>query len=182
VKFELGLRRRANLLVLAASRALGLRSQEGSTLVEFAIIVPLLMACLTGTCSVAMAFYSLQEVSNACSAGVLSVGSNRGYSNDDDPCALARSTVTGMLQNWNAANFGYQIRITDSTGTVHYYPGSPGALAFGGSFTCASDSQYLSPNEPVALTVSYKYTWVPILGVNWSSLPPLSATQGASVE
>ncbi len=182
MKLRMWLRRRADLEVRRARRALHLRSREGSVLVEFAVIVPVLMIALSGTVSVAMAFYSLQQVSNVCSSGVLAVAANQGFSNDDDPCALARTTVTGMLPNWTAGNFGYQISITDANGTVHYFPATQGALAYGSAFTCAGDSQYLSPNQPVALTVSFRYSWRPILWVNWSSLPPLSSTQGASVE
>jgi hypothetical protein len=129
-----------------------------------------------------MAFYSLQEVSNACASAVQGVAVNEGYANDDDPCALARSTVTGILPNWTAANFGYQISITDANGVSHYFPTTQGALAYGNAFTCAGDSQYLAPNEPVALTVSYRYAWVPILSVDSSKLPPLTTTQGTSVE
>ncbi len=182
VKLEPGLRRRANMLDSATGGASRLQSEEGSTLIEFAFVASLLLACLTGVVSISMAFYSLQQVSNAGSAAVLAVGSNRGYTADDDPCTLARTTVTGTLPGWIAANFGYQIIITDSTGTAQYFPASPGALAYGSAFTCSSSSKYLSANEPVALTVSYKYSWVPILGFKWSSLPPLSTTQGASVE
>jgi len=155
--------------------------EDGSVLLEFAIILPALLVALMWTLSVAMAFYSLQQVSNACSSGALAVASNRGFSNDDDPCALARSTVTGMLPNWTPANFGYRISITDSGGNAHYFP-AQGALSYGSAFTCSGSSQYLAPNEPVALTVSFRYTWVPILSVNWSNLPPLTSTEGASVE
>jgi Flp pilus assembly protein TadG len=181
MKLELGPRRQTNLLVCAAKRALGRRGEEGATLVEFAITAPILVAMLTGTCSVAMALYSLQQLSNATTNAVQTVadaqGLTSGTPNDSDPCALAASTVTAALTGWNRT-FSYTMVITDDSGTAHTYS----STTTGGvtTFSCTAGSTELAQNQPVMLTVTYSYSWLPIL--NFSPKSPLTSAQGALAE
>ncbi len=147
-------------------------------MVEFAVTAPVLVMTLTGTCSCALAFYSLQQLANATSNAVQTVaayqGLNTGTINDSDPCALAASTVTGTLSGWNAGSFSYSMVITDSNGDTHPYS----STTSGGTttFTCTAGSAELAQNEPVTLTVTYSYSWLPILSFTPKS--PLTSAQG----
>ena len=87
-----------------------------------------------------------------------------------------------MLPNWTAANFGYQISITDANGMFITFRRHKGRSPTEVRLPARETRSILSPNEPVALTVSLQVLLGPILSVDWSSLPPLTSTQGASVE
>ena len=184
MKLELGLRRLANPLVRAARWASCLRGEEGSaTLVEFAITLPILMATLTGTCSVAMGMYSLQELANATSTAVQAVANGPGITtgtyNDSDPCAFAANTVTTTLPGWKTANFSYSMTITyvpsgSTTATTATYTAAKGA-----SFSCTGGSGELQQDYPVELTVTYAYSWLPILNFKPTTIN-LKSAQGAS--
>jgi Flp pilus assembly protein TadG len=180
MKLEFVLRRQVNLLACAARRVLRRRGEEGTALVEFAMTAPILVAALTGTCSFAMALYSMQQLANATTTAVQTVaeyqGINTGTTNDSDPCALAASTVTAALTGWKTANFSYSMTITyvnssNVTTTATY------TAAEGATFTCTAGSAELTQNDPVALTVTYAYSWLPIL--NFSPNSSLTSTQGA---
>jgi Flp pilus assembly protein TadG len=183
MKLEFVLRRQANLLVRAARRALRRHGEEGTALVEFAMTAPILVAALTAMCSFAMGLYSLQQLGNATTNAVQTVaeyqGINTGTTNDSDPCALAASTVTAALSGWSTSNFSYSMTITyvnssNVTTTATY------TAAEGATFTCTAGSAELSQNYPVALTVTYAYSWLPIL--KFSPTSSLTSTQGAEAD
>jgi Flp pilus assembly protein TadG len=169
MKLNLCLQKQAAHGCRAVGRMLRLRSEHGSSLVEFAITLPLLITVLTGTASFALAFYFFQQLGNATSAAVQYVAAD--VTLLTDPCATAESQITGALPAWSASKFSYTMVITDSTGTAHTYTGT------GSSFSCTAGATYESTNWPVSLTVSYTYTWMPILKFSPSS--PLVVTQGA---
>jgi Flp pilus assembly protein TadG len=173
--------RKAALLARVASRAMRLRSEEGGSLVEFAIVVPLLMTVLTGSASFALAFYSLQQLGNATSGAVEAIAATQGVA--PDPCALAVTSVTSALgigatsalPNWTASKITYKLVITDSSGATHTYGATTGS-----SFSCIAGAAEEAPNEPVTLTVSYSYTWLPVLAFSPSS--PLSSAETAMAD
>jgi Flp pilus assembly protein TadG len=154
-------------------QALGLRSEEGGALLEFAVTLPLLMTVLTGAASFSMAFYSLQQLGNAVSSASQLIAAEQGLLSD--PCATTVTTVTGALPGWTASKLTYTMVITDSTGATHTYGPTAGS-----SFSCTAGASLESPNEPVVLTVSYAYSWLPVLAFSPSS--PLSSTQAAMAD
>jgi Flp pilus assembly protein TadG len=172
---ERNLRRLASLVSRAAKRAMGVRSEEGGALLEFAIALPLLMTVLTGAASFSLAFYSLQQLQNATSSAVQLVANQQGLLTD--PCATAQSTVTGALPGWTTSNFKYSMVITDSSGTAHNYPASGMSS---GTFSCTAGAGEEAPNESVVLSVSYTYTWLPVVAFSPSS--PLVASQAAMAD
>ncbi len=179
MKLGFGLRRWTNLLVRAARRAFRRRGEEGATLVEFAITLPILVAALTGTCSVAMVLISLQQLANATSTAVQAVANNPMLPADADPCTEAASVVTTTLPSWKSANFSYSMTITyvptgTTTATTATYTAAEGA-----TFSCASGSGQLQQNYPVELTVTYAYSWLPILAFKPTTIN-LTSAQGAS--
>jgi Flp pilus assembly protein TadG len=165
--------RQAALLARAASRAMRLRSEEGGSLVEFAIVLPLLLTVLTGSASFAMGFYSLQQLGNSTAGAVQVAAAQSGTI--ADPCAQAVESITASLPGWTAGNLTYTLVITDASGAAHTYGPTTGS-----SFSCAPPQADQVPDEPVTLTVSYRYTWLPVLAFSPSS--PLTSTESAMTE
>ena len=170
MKFEFGLRRRANMLARIARRAFRFGGEEGTALLEFAVTVPLFVTVLTGTASFSLAAYSLQQLGNATSNAVQLVGAEAGL--ETDPCAQAVTTVTGTLPNWTASKFTYKEVITDVNNTTHTYGPTTGS-----TFSCTAGATLMAGNKSVVLTVSYSYSWLPILAFSPSS--SLTSTEGA---
>jgi len=145
------------------------RSESGNVLVEFAFTMPVLFTALIGACSYSLWYYGMQQLSNAGSTAIQAVADKRGITTD--PCAAAVTAVTTSLPNWSAAKFTYTLTITDGTNTGHTYGPTTGS-----TFSCTGGETYQTANYPVALTLKYAYTWVPIMGMNPAI--PLYATEG----
>jgi len=164
------LQERAKSFARMAKRALRFGGEDGGALVEFAVTLPLFMTVLTGTASFSLAFYSLQQLGNATSNAAQLVGAEQGLLTD--PCATTVTSVTASLPNWTASKLTYTEIITDSSGTTHTYGPTTGS-----SFSCTAGAAELAPNEPVTVTVSYSYTWLPLLAFSPSS--PLTSSETA---
>ena len=162
------------LLLHLKARVMRLRSEDGTELVEFAFVVPWLVALITGTLSFAMAFYSLQQLGNAATNAIGVVAASYGVATD--PCQTAMTQVQNSLPGWTKANFTYTLYVTPSGGgTATSYP----SASYGGStaYSCTGAASVEAANEPVVLKVQYNYSWMPILKFAVSS--PLTATQGS---
>ena len=113
MSFGLNLPSHAVFIARIAKRLCGLRGEEGGELVEFAFIVPGFIMILTGTASFGLAFYSLQQLSNATATAAQAVVASQDATcaktgpgctatevsagDTVDLCALAQSTVSGHL-------------------------------------------------------------------------------------
>jgi Flp pilus assembly protein TadG len=175
-----GLSKRAKRMAHAMGRALRFRNEEGSTLVEFAIVLPGLVALLTGVISFSMAFYSLQQLGNAAGTAVQAVANYQGLypvtldsQTISDPCEMALYQVnhSPSVNGWPVGLFTYTLAITDTSGTTTYSSTS------GTSFSCSAGASEESQNEPVVLTVTYTYSWMPIL--SFSPKGNLTVVEGA---
>ena len=160
----------AGFLRCLVKRALRFRSEEGSSLVEFAVTLPVFVTLVTGMASLSLAGYSLQQLGNATSNAVQMVGAEAGL--ESDPCAQAVTTVTGTLPNWTAAGFTYTEVITDVNNTTHTYGPTAGS-----SFSCTAGATVIAANKSVVLTVKYAYKWLPILAFTPSS--SLTSVEGS---
>ncbi len=157
----------------AAKRLVRLRSEEGATLMETAVTLPVFLGALAVGASVSMGLYSVQQLSNASSTAIQTIAENRGLA--ADPCKLAVSSITATLPHWSAGKFTYTLTFT--------YPTSSGATSTqaygpttGSGFTCPAGTGYQTENYAVTLKVSYGYSWLPIL----SAVAPgtIAATEG----
>jgi hypothetical protein len=183
---------RHNNIRMALARLQGLRAEEGWELLEFAFVLPALVAVLTLVASCALAFYNFQQLGNATANAVQYIANDEGLLTD--PCATAVTQVTGswQLKNWTASNFSYRIAITPAgSSTTDYYP-SATTMSTGSSFTCTSYAADLTTgvstsNQPtvVVLTVSYSYNYFGVFhaktggGSVTSTTGTLTAVQGA---
>ena len=173
---------RALLPVRRHGRSVDLESEEGTSLVELAITLPIMLMLLTGAASFSLAFYSLQELGNATTTAVQLVAANQGLVSD--PCETATAAVESALPNWKTTKLSLSMTWTDSSGTQHSEPTTAGTFDSAASFSCASagdgstdTSTAMGPNTPVVLTVSYSYAWLPILKFTPSSA--LTSTEAA---
>ncbi len=156
-----------------ARRAWSSSGEEGTSLVEFAIVLPLLMTILTGGASFCMALYSFQQLGYAGSNAAQLLAAEQGLITD--PCATTASTVTAALPNWTPSKITYTVTITDSSGAAHTFGPTAGS-----SFSCTSGAADMAANEPVTVQVSYQYTWFPILSYSPSS--SLTSSESALME
>ncbi len=156
-------------------------SEEGSQLVEMAIVAPILLVIITGMASFGMALYSQQQLGFVTAQTVQSIAT--GSSILADPCATAATDIANGLKGWNPASFQYTLKVyTTSTASATFGPTT------GPTFSCvgaAADMDLTSAQfQPVILTVTYPFSWFPIM--QWSrygnTLKPagsLSTTQTA---
>ncbi len=137
------------------------RGDEGQSIVEFALVLPLLMTILFCMYSLTMALYQYQQLEYATFFAAQQVGAGRGLITD--PCATVAATVPAALPSWTASMFTYTVFITSSSGTATKYGPTTGS-----SFTCAAGAANMSQNEPITVGVSYQYTWIPAYLINMS--------------
>ena len=161
-------------------RGADLESEEGTSLVELAISLPIMLMLLTGTASFSLAFYFLQQLGNATTSGVQLVAADQGLVSD--PCETAAAAVESALPNWVSTKLTFTLAWTDSSGGTHSK--GPTAESSSTAFTCATagdgssdTATAIGPNTPVVLTVSYSYTWLPMY--RFSANSALTSTQAA---
>lgn len=181
MKLDGDLRRKARVFSRPLAHIRRLRGEEGTELVEFAFVVPWLVAMITGVMSFALAFYNLQLLGNAATAGVQLAAEDQGLVSD--PCETAAASVENQLPGWTTTKLTFTMTWTDSSGTSH--TSGPTAETTSTSFSCTSagsgsTTTEMAPNTPVVLTVKYTYSWLPILKFVVSS--PLTATEASVAE
>jgi Flp pilus assembly protein TadG len=171
---------RALLPIRRLRRGADPESEEGTSLVELAITLPIMLTLLTGAASFSLGFYYLQELGNATTSGVQLAAADQGLVTD--PCETAAAAVEGGLPNWTTTKLTFTMKWTDSSGSSHTQ--GPTVESSSTAFSCvtagdgSSDTATaIGPNTPVILTVSYSYTWLPVFRFTPSSA--LSSTQAA---
>lgn len=184
MRLDVDLRRQAGFLVQTAKRALCARSEDGSALVETAVVVPLLLLLLTAAASYSWSIYSLQQLGNAVTAAVEALGSeSRSVSN---PCVTVVTEVTGSLPLWNAANLSYTATFSNTAGATvpskaYSWTGSTAPSACAAEGVKGSSPQVV--DAPISLTVHYTITGMPVLnllpGSNINPLTNLSSSETA---
>ncbi|MFZ0337302.1 MAG: TadE/TadG family type IV pilus assembly protein [Terracidiphilus sp.] len=161
-------------------RGAGLESEDGTSLVELAIALPIMLMLLTGAASFALALYSLQQLGSAATSSVQLVAEDQGLVTD--PCETAAAAVEAALPNWTTTKLHFTLSWTDAAGGAK--SAGPTQESSSTAFTCASagdgstdTATAIAPSTPVILTVSYDYTWMPMFKFSASSA--LTSTQAA---
>jgi len=177
-EIELGenLRTRTDFPAQSATRAFHSFCDEGSALVETAIVLPLVLLILTAAASYAWSFYGLQELGNAVTAAAQAVGTNaRSVSN---PCSVVVTQVTATLPDWNASNLTYTVSFSNSSSnttptTPYSWTGSTAPTSCAAEGDMGSTPQMA--NTPISVTVQYNSTGLPIFQwlASWN-INPLS--------
>jgi Flp pilus assembly protein TadG len=154
--------------------------EEGSQLVEMAVVAPLLLIILTGMASFGMALYNEQQLGYVTAGAVQALTID--VSQITDPCASVETYVSTSLPSYTAASFTYTLKIyTSSSASVTSGPTT------GTGFSCKSYATDITQFQPVILTVSYPYSWFPIFtwskyGTPFKPTGSLSSTQAAMAQ
>jgi Flp pilus assembly protein TadG len=160
-------------------RAVGFKGDEGAALVEFAVTLPLFLTVLTGTASFGLGLYFLQQIGSATSSAAMALGGEAGLFPNNDPCLAAKNFITGALPNLDPAKMSISLTLTDDTLGSNNNFETYTQSGTGSSFNCSA-APPMEANYPLALTVTYNYSWMPILKFSPSS--SLSSTQAAIQE
>lgn len=130
------------------------RSEEGSPLIEFAFVLPLMMLCLTGMFAFGVAIYNAINLTQAVGQGGLRLQQIR--STTADPCA---DTLTAI------ENAAPTLRPASITLTLTINGGSP---VTGSSCSGSTSALQGAQNKPVTVNATYPCT-LALYGVNLGS-------------
>jgi Flp pilus assembly protein TadG len=168
----------ARLLARGTKSAWRMRSEEGGSLVEFAILLPVFFVILAMAASLTLTFYNMQQLAGAASNAVEQVAAQQGVT--PDPCNLAMTTVQATLPSFNTANISYSLTVTNSSGTgttnSTSSTGTGNNSNTGFSCTTAAAESVFAAEEPVTLKLSYQYNWLPLPNFSILGAVPTSLT------
>jgi Flp pilus assembly protein TadG len=149
------------------------RSDVGQSIVELALIMPVLLALIMGLYSIGMGMIVYEQLGEAAFAGDQAMAANEGVFNagtttPTDLCANAYTAVTTVLAggpNWSTANLAkitYSATLAKTVGSTTTTTNIPAST---GSFSCSAQSIAgdLGPKSQVTLTLQYSYPWLPII-------------------
>lgn len=98
--------------------------EDGSSLVEFALVLPLMLVLITGMATFGIAINNYMVLTDGVAAGARALSLARGQTNPalaaSDPCAYAVQVANNALPTLNTSKVSYTIvwTTTDSGGTV----------------------------------------------------------------
>lgn len=131
--------------------------EEGSALVEIALVLPVLLGVLTAICAFGVAFSNEQTLTSAVGAGAQYLQLVR--TTTTDPCADTLNAIESAAPN-----------LTPGSITLTF---SLNGTAVSGS-SCPGDQSYLVQGEPITVTAKYPCA-LPIYGTKFSNACQLSA-------
>jgi Flp pilus assembly protein TadG len=120
-------------------RALLRRGEQGQSLVEFALIAPMLLLLATGIMIFGLAMNNYLQLTNAVSVGARTVAINSGVTLD--PCATAANAIIAAAPGLNPANFTFSYTFSgnpyssNSCPSASFDTGSAKDLASGSTAT-----------------------------------------------
>jgi Flp pilus assembly protein TadG len=128
-----------------------LLSESGGPLIEFAFVLPLMMACLTAIFTFGIAIYNALVLTQATGTGAQYLQTVR--STATDPCASTFTAITNAAPTLTPANITLTIQINGGTATT--------------AKTCTSQASSLSSaqGDPVTVSTTYPCTLV-VYGMN----------------
>lgn len=154
---------------------------EGQSLVEFAVLVPMLLMVLTFMFSLSMAMVNYEQLYAAVSGAALQDLSNALVVTGGDPCASIQTAVSNALPSFTASKLTYTVTILNSSGTaVPYGPTTGSGFSCSGAVTVLQADQTAGQQTTSGtLTVSYTYSWIPVYMQNMTG--NLTASQSVLV-
>jgi len=154
---------------------------EGQSVVELALILPILLMTISFMFSIGMAMLSFVHLDNATSnAAIGQLAPARSGSTGSDICANIVTAVTSQVgSSYTPANITYTVKITNSSGaTVTYGPTTGSGFSCGAALTTLQ-ADTTHTNTPGSLSLTYPYTWVPVFLKTMTG--SLTATQPVAV-
>jgi Flp pilus assembly protein TadG len=133
-------------------RNLPVAGNEGSALVEFALVVPILMTVMMGIFTCGIALSNLIALTNAVDTGARLLAVSRGETTD--PCASAVAAIYAAAPQLNQANFKFTFVLNGNS-----YTGK----------TCTAGAANLVTAGPAKVTATYP-AQINLFGVTPSAL------------
>lgn len=134
------------------------RRDCGGSLVEFALVLPVLMLIITGLFSVSIALNSYSLLTNDVNAGARTLALSRGQTTPalaaSDPCAYAIKAANNAAPLLSKSTIAYNITWTPQTGSGGSYTTTCPGLVM-----AAGDSIQLKAVYPAPLAI---YGWRPV--------------------
>jgi len=131
---------------------------EGQSLVEFAMVLPILLMVMMGIFTVGIAVQNYQQLTYVENQGLITLQQLPNTSSASDPCSAVATAVIGAAANLKTTGTsGIQMSITFGTGSSAVSFPSSGTSSPTG-FTCSGGSVYAVDGNPVTLIVSYPCT------------------------
>jgi Flp pilus assembly protein TadG len=140
-------------------------NERGSSLVELAVCLPILMMIVTGITSFGFAINSYITLTNAVEVGGRQLAILRG--NTVDPCSDVTTTIAAAAPLLKSANLNYTITLNGTTYTSSTSPGTSKSCGTAGA-------ALLTQGKPVTVQVTYPCTLL-IYGKNLVPSCTLSA-------
>ena len=139
-----------NLLALLKSRT------DGGSLVEFALIAPLMLALVTGIFGISFALVFYLQLNNAVDVGARTVAVIRATNSDGttpDPCAAALTAITGAAPTLAPSKIKLSVTL-DGT-------------AYNNVTSCTNGEANVASGKTAQITATYPYTlmlfgWKPV--------------------
>jgi Flp pilus assembly protein TadG len=130
----------------------GSRGEHGGSLVEFAMVLPLLMLVTTGIFAFGIALNNYLELTNAVTLGAQQLAISRG--NTLDPCATVSNAVEQAAPNLTTSKLTFTTVIATSSSSSASFSG---ASCSSGSTTTGAAGD-LTAGEPIQVTATYPCT------------------------
>jgi Flp pilus assembly protein TadG len=124
---------------------------KGQSLVEFALVMPVLLAVLLAIFSLGIFLINYQTLTQAVNQGGMALQQVQGMAAQSDPCAVVSTAVLGSAGNLQTAGAnGIQLQIQIGTNPATGFSSATG-------FSCAGQSTYVQNGQGVAATVNGTY-------------------------
>lgn len=139
------------------------RGQQGSSLVEFALVLPMFLLLTTGTFSFGIALNNYLELTNATATGAQLVAVSRGSKTITNPCSAGVTAIESAAPYLNPVKIQYTMTFMDNTGTTtNTYGPTADALSCPG----ASSSTTMVQGGSVQVIATYPCT-LAVYGANF---------------
>ena len=125
------------------------REQSGSSLIEFALVLPVMLLVMTGIFSFAMAFYRQEQLTQAVGAGGQYLQQIR--TSTTDPCKDTFTAITNAAPSLTSSNITLTLTMGSTSVTAQTCSGDQTDLTQGGNVSVAA-------SYPCTLT-GYNYTF-----------------------
>jgi Flp pilus assembly protein TadG len=125
------------------------REQNGSSLIEFALVLPVMLLVMTGIFSMGIAFNQQEQLTQAVGAGGQYLQQIR--TSTTDPCKDTFTAITGAAPNLTSANITLTVTMGSTAVTAKTCAGDQTDLTQGGNVT-------VSATYPCSI-IAYKYAF-----------------------
>jgi Flp pilus assembly protein TadG len=147
---------------------------NGQSLVEFALVLPMLLMVLMGIFSVGMFVQNYQQLTYVENQGLITLQQLPDTTAASDPCGAVSTAILGAAAHLTTTGSnGLQVSLKFNTEGVSY-PASGTSSATG--FSCGAGSAYVYDGQSVTITVTYPCT-LSVYGVNFTHSCMLNETE-----